>query len=48
MPNRVLTEEERTHAGKVLKLIERRLQALAAGDPELLFAYRRKIAKELA
>lgn len=47
MPNRVLTEEERAEAGKILKFIERRLQVFAAGDPKLLFAYRRKIAKEL-
>ena len=47
MPNRNLTSEELKQANDLLKDIRERLTNLAAGDPLLLFAYRRKIAKEL-
>jgi hypothetical protein len=47
MPNRVLTAEEREMANALLAEIRVRLSALANGDRELLFAYRRKIFKEL-
>jgi hypothetical protein len=47
MPNRNLTLDELELARALLKDIRERLTALAAGDSELLFAYRRKIAKEL-
>jgi hypothetical protein len=47
MPNRNLTLDELESARALLKDVRERLAALAAGDAELLFAYRRKIAKEL-
>ena len=40
---RGLTEPESKKANALLDNIRERLQALAAGDPELLFAYRRRI-----
>jgi len=47
MPNRNLNPEELARAQELLTDIRKRLTQLAAGDPLLLFAYRRKIAKEL-
>jgi hypothetical protein len=47
VPNRNLTPEELKRANELLAGIRERLTKLAAGDPFLLFAYRRKIAKEL-
>ena len=47
MPNRVLSTAELEHANLLLREIRNRLQALAGDDANLLFAYRRKIAKEL-
>ena len=47
MPNRNLTTDELTRANELLADIRARLTSLAAGDPLLLFAYRRKVAKEL-
>jgi hypothetical protein len=47
MPNRNLNEDERRRANDLLAEIRNRLNALANGDPALLFAYRRKIVKEL-
>lgn len=47
MPNRNLTAEELTRANELLAYIREQLINLAAGDPLLLFAYRRKVAKEL-
>ena len=47
MPNRNLTSDELKRANELLADIRGRLTKLAAGDPLLLFAYRRKIAKEL-
>ncbi|HEY0701294.1 MAG TPA: hypothetical protein VGD60_00865 [Candidatus Acidoferrales bacterium] len=47
MPNRNLTSAELIHAAKLLADVRERLHELADGDPLLLFAYRRKIAKEL-
>ncbi len=47
MPNRNLTADELQHANELLADIRARLNGLAAGDPLLLFAYRRKVAKEL-
>lgn len=47
MPNRNLTLDELKRANELLADIRGRLTKLAAGDPLLLFAYRRKIAKEL-
>ena len=43
MSNRTLTESESKKANNFLDKIRSRLQVLSAGDPELLFAYRRKI-----
>jgi ribosomal protein L44E len=47
MPNRNLTSEELELARAVLQDVRQRLSSLAGEDAELLFAYRRKIAKEL-
>lgn len=47
MPNRNLTPEELVKANALLTDIRSRLEALAGGDPAALFAYRRKVAKEL-
>ena len=47
MPNRMLTSDELDLANKLLEDIRQRLEKLANGNAELLFAYRRKIAKEL-
>jgi hypothetical protein len=47
MANRTLSAEELKHASELLQDIRKRLTELAAGDPLLLFAYRRKIVKEL-
>jgi hypothetical protein len=47
MPNRNLTPSELEKANDLLASIRERLVALAEGDLQLHFAYRRKIAKEL-
>jgi hypothetical protein len=47
MPNRNLNPDELKLANDLLAAIRRRLTALAAGDRLLLFAYRRKVVKEL-
>jgi hypothetical protein len=47
MPNRNLTAGELTVAWQLIESINARLEALAGGDKELLFAYRRKVYKEL-
>lgn len=47
MPNRNLNSDELKHANALLAEIRARLTGLADGDPLLLFAYRRKVAKEL-
>jgi hypothetical protein len=47
MPNRILNTDEISRANELLTYIRRQLDNLAAGDPMLLFAYRRKIFKEL-
>lgn len=47
MPNRNLNSEELKRANELLRDIRERLTGLAAGDPLLLFAYRRKVVKEL-
>ena len=47
MPNRNLTPDELERANELLADIREQLTKLAVGDPLLLFAYRRKIAKEL-
>ena len=47
MPNRNLSPDELKLANAFLKDIRERLTALSVGDPLLLFAYRRKIVKEL-
>jgi hypothetical protein len=47
MPNRNLTADELIRANALLSDIRDRLVALAADDALLLFAYRRKIVKEL-
>lgn len=47
MPNRNLNADELKLANELLTGIRKQLTGLAAGDPLLLFAYRRKIVKEL-
>ena len=47
MPNRNLTPDELLKANELLTELRSRMSALSGGDQELLFAYRRKIAKEL-
>ena len=47
MGNRILSPEELAFANKLLATIRASLNELAGSDAELLFAYRRKIAKEL-
>ena len=47
MPNRNLSADELKLANDLLKEIRERLTTLAAGDPLLHFAYRRKVVKEL-
>jgi hypothetical protein len=47
LSNRNLNSGELNHANELLSEIRKRLTDLAAGDPLLLFAYRRKIVKEL-
>jgi hypothetical protein len=47
MANRNLDAEELKRANELLKDMREGLTKLAAGDPLLLFAYRRKLIKEL-
>lgn len=47
MPNRNLSSDELVSANQLLTYIRARLTSLAADDPLLLFAYRRKVVKEL-
>jgi hypothetical protein len=47
MPNRRLTAPGLQLANELLARIRDNLELLSAGDPELLFAYRRKVFKEL-
>ena len=47
MANKNLSPDELKRANELLADIRERLTNLAGGDPLLLFAYRRKIAKEL-
>jgi UTP:GlnB (protein PII) uridylyltransferase len=47
MANRRLDESELIEANVLLAEIRERLAAVSRGDAELLFAFRRKIAKEL-
>ena len=47
MPNRQLTPDELIRANSLLAEIRVRIEGLSNGDHELLFAYRRKIFKEL-
>lgn len=47
MPNRVLSADLLAHANQLLNEVRQKLEKLSGGDPELLFAFRRKVAKEL-
>ena len=47
MSNRQLTAAELKQANALLDEIRDRLERLSAGDPALLFAFRRKVFKEL-
>jgi len=48
LPNRNLTPKELAQANALLDNINTRLIKLAHGDKELLFAFRRKVFKELS
>lgn len=48
MANRRLSETELKQVNKLLDFLRERLRKLSRGDPELLFAFRRKVAKELS
>jgi hypothetical protein len=45
MPNRQLTTDELERGNDFLAELRIKLERLAIGDTELLFAYRRKVAK---
>lgn len=47
MPNRQIKPEGLVLANAMLAEIRARLEALSNGDRELLFAYRRKVFKEI-
>lgn len=47
MANRNLDKDELGKANELLARIRQDIDALAGGDPELRFAYRRKVVKEL-
>ncbi len=47
MANRRLTPNELARANELLSYICKQLTEFSDGDPELRFAYNRKIAKEL-
>ena len=47
MPNPRLTPQQLELARALLDEVRERLRVLSGGAPELLFAYRRKVAKEL-
>jgi len=47
MANRILDKEELSRANALLARIREDIDTLAVGDPELRFAYNRKIAKML-
>lgn len=47
MPNRRLTVDELSKVRVLLDSVRAQLEALSDGDPALLFAYRRKVYKEL-
>ena len=48
MPNRILTDDERKRlADPLIAEVRNRLKELSNGDSELLWALRRKLAKEL-
>jgi hypothetical protein len=47
MPNRNLNADELKLANELLADVRKRLANLAGSDPLLLFAYRRKVVKEL-
>ena len=48
MRNRNLTVAELLKANELLTQVREKLDALSLGNPDLLFAYRRKIYKELS
>ncbi|QRN96997.1 hypothetical protein JRI60_49925 [Archangium violaceum] len=48
MPNRQLSSDELALANELLDSVRAELNRLASGDEELLFALRRKVAKELS
>ncbi|MFL6760090.1 hypothetical protein [Sphingomonas sp.] len=47
MPNRTLNDYELDRANMLLQVVRAELQRLAGDDKELLFAFRRKVVKEL-
>lgn len=47
MPNRRLTADELKLAGQILDDVRQKIELLSGSDPELKFAFNRKISKEL-
>jgi hypothetical protein len=47
MPNPTLTDTQREAAMTIVRDVDERIRALAAGDESLTFAYLRKVSKEL-
>lgn len=47
MPHRQLDDEQRKVLAELLTRVRAELNQISGDDPELLFAYRRKLAKEL-
>lgn len=47
MPNPILDKNQLAKANELLERVRQELQTLAEGDPNLMFAYRRKVAKML-
>lgn len=47
MPHRRLDDAQRKIVAELLAQVRQQLSQLSSDDPELLFAYRRKLAKEL-
>ena len=47
MPNPILSPDQLIKANELLSIVRAQLSALSGDDPDLLFAYRRKVAKML-
>jgi RNase P subunit RPR2 len=47
VPNPILNKDQLAKANELLERVRQELQTLAGDDPNLMFAYRRKVAKML-